>query len=286
VWPRRLQVANQDGATSALGAGMVGALSRFDPNQEPFMSSHPMLVSAFGIAFAASACANHDPETTSTSANEVTVAVTDSLSAVAALTGPVATMQADGSRVTDRTYSDDPACVDLAWGGMNVTITFDGCTLRTTGLTIDGTLALAIKDSPFSLSMTLTQLTIGETTYDGTASVSLAPGAGAIAIDLQSTRAGEARSIVASGQIELAGGVFTIDGDAAVDTAKHDADVALDAIRYELRDCLPSGGTASYTDGVTGTSVVVEFLATTPTDGKVLVTYGGAPPAPMTLPCP
>ncbi|MBX3272218.1 MAG: hypothetical protein KF729_18280 [Sandaracinaceae bacterium] len=234
-------------------------------------------------------------------------AVTIAALAAGPLVAEATQVDADGEGASDTRLRDrvengvagdsivaDGACVTFAWSARTATITFDGCTSEMTGLSIDGTLRLAVTYRPTTFTATFDALTIGATTTSG--SVALAvdrrdDGARFVvnaALAWTDGATDQAVSLTALSLAVDAGAMATtLDGAFDVSTGATRAAGTAIAVRWRHGDCHPSSGSARFTiDG--GREVVATFLPATPTDGVVAIAI---PPLPavetaVLAPCP
>ena len=209
------------------------------------------------------------------------------------------------SIVTDR------ACVIFDWSRLTATITFTGCTLEQTGESLDGVMALSVSFGPVVFSMTFDDLTIGETTLDGTVAMSF----GGLCregdpecipctdSDPECAEAQENQKTLTADLTIVSSSTFsltleglevvisdacstTVSGAGSTSSESITGDLTLTDVLFETGDCLPTSGTIVLDDGSALTTTIT-FLPTTPETGEVNVQIGPFPAAPVPLfpPC-
>lgn len=237
------------------------------------------------------------------------------LGLAAALTGPLLpqaeSLRDDGGRldgparearahtdveagVSGMSVVEPPTCATYVWAGMSVTATFAGCTLETTGESIDGSIGIAVGFFPTMLTLTFTDLVVGTTHVDGMLTVNVGGQCGGA--DLGCTLCGDADAmchelranqstvtgnltVTSSGMTVLAIDSLSLDVDATGVSVTGDFTIdavsfSAAAVHWNTGDCLPTSGTAT----ASSPAATITFLPTTPADGIVQVTVGAFPP--------
>ncbi len=188
------------------------------------------------------------------------------------------------------------ACVAYLWDGLSVTVTFTDCVLEATGGSLDGAVTLAVTLVPLEFTMTLADLQIDGTGFDGELSLAWSGGGDlgggnptrVYTVDLTFTAEGGATTLVLEDvTVESSGGTVTIDGAGSLDVGTVVASFTMAAIGWETGNCLPTSGSITYDDGGPF-PVTLTFLPNTPIDGIVRVQVGGFPAVeqPLLTPCP
>ncbi len=195
------------------------------------------------------------------------------------------------------------SCASYVWSGLSVMATFAGCTLESTGESIDGDLAIAVQFFPSRIALTFTDLTVGATSVTGMLSLNVGGACGGAdlgcmpcrdtdaecmaAAETQSTLTGSL-TVTSSGTTVLDVADVTVTSDTTGITASGElsidgAAITADALHWAAGSCLPSSGTATLTSSMT----TITFLSTTPADGIVEVRIGALPPFSQALftPC-
>ncbi len=197
------------------------------------------------------------------------------------------------SGVATNSIVDDAACVAFSWSARTATITFTGCTSETTGLSIDGTVTLAVTLRPTTFAITFDALAIGGTTIDGALAlvVRRASGAATFSVDADlSWTDGTTSSAVTLTDVAVVADAeamtTTLGGGFEVTAGATSASGSLDAVTWAFGDCHASSGDA--TIRFTGSpAFAATFLPATPTEGVVRVAIPPLPAVEMMMlePC-
>lgn len=244
--------------------------------------------------------AEPEPGEVPASAPVVGLAVAEGAGLAAALAAPFATVMIEVDETTsEAAYASevelavaasgltaDSTCLSFDWQDLALTVTFESCVLGATGLTVDGSLTVALSASPPWVSVSFESLAVGSAMLDGTVVLGREDGATYVTADLTITT-GDGATIVLEGvTVESGSEGVTLDGAASVTSASVDAELTFEAVTWAPGDCLPSGGSVVYDDGGPLLTTIT-FLPTTPDDGVVLVAVGPLPATEVALlePC-
>ena len=201
-------------------------------------------------------------------------------------TQAVAAMEA---ALAHESFVTDPTCVSLSWERLVATISFADCVLAEGGQRLDGDLTLSLALRPTALTLTLGDLTLGESTFAGSVAIAVSGSLQDPVVTLTATltyRAGEEVSVEMAGvTLTATGGTVTLDGEGHLTTATLDTDFTLAGLTWSDGDCLPSAGSVAYQEGAM--SVTITFYEDTPQTGVVGVKTGQLPTRDIALltPC-
>ena len=205
------------------------------------------------------------------------------------------------SGVSGNSIVTDETCVGYAWAGLMVTITFTDCVMEATGEPLTGMLTLGVALFPTQFNMTFTDLQIGALGLDGNVSLLLGGGCRegdggcapcrdvdpecaemranqqTLSADL-TIESGTTATLAIEGMeiVYESGTGATVNGTAEITSPTSSGTLTGTDVHWNPMECLPSSGTLTYDS--TGPTTTVEFQATTPTTGNVLVTI---PPFPQ-----
>ncbi len=175
---------------------------------------------------------------------------------------------------------EDPSCASFRVENLAVEATFDNCTLKATGATLDGKAAIGISVLPLGLYVDFTNLTMGDRSADGYILI----GVGGSWEDPQVLLGGDLRFADEQSDVSVAldkvslyadenGAV--LNGGCDIDKAADQYAVDMNAVRWAAGQCHPSSGSIDFYYG--NTPVTVTFLADTPEDGIVEIQIGSLP---------
>ena len=132
------------------------------------------------------------------------------------------------------------------------TVTFDRCTLPETDEVLDGTVGLRVKLIDRSVTITLEHLAVGTNEAHGsiTAAVRGPLDALLLVVDADLTLGSEPATLVADG-LHVDGSLegVNVAGNGTVIVEELEVDAALDAVHWNLGECLPSSGTVDFATG-------------------------------------
>jgi len=167
---------------------------------------------------------------------------------------------------------DGSSCVSFAWSGLSVTITFNQCVTRSTGQTLNGSITLSAMLVPTQLSLTLSQLTLGSDSLDGSLTLSVNEGSPTtISANLSyQSASGSAHLLLDRVTVTTGATGISLSGSGSTSTGSLSGDFTLNSVTWARGQCLPSSGSLVLTVAG-GPPLTVTFLPTTPTQGEVQI---------------
>jgi hypothetical protein len=265
---------------------------------------------ALGLALGIGVGCGQDPNAGTAAITQAAVAALTPVAVVAApILGPTASAVGDGWKTAveagardsatgdggaspgggDRQPAGSNTCYGIHWNGLSATISYMACTLGP-GLSLNGQVIVGLTTNPKGVEIEFDNLTLGAVALDGTVSAvsSTSPAGAGATIDGKLTYQGSGGvETLALDRVDVrfSAGQATLNGNGTVTTASESAAVTATQLVQKVGDCIASSGTIAF-EQPTGLATVT-FLTTTPSDGKVSVQVGSAPPALITVrtPC-